>query len=216
METTTPLVEGFLLGISLIAAIGAQNLFVLRQGIIGEHIFLTATTCCVCDFLLVCIGAMGAGSVITEFFWLKTLAVVGGALFLLYYAYNSFRNILKGRSYELLVCSQGVTIERRTLLLSALGFSLLNPHAILDTVVLIGGLSGQFTELADRTSFALGVGLSSIVWFYSIAYGARFFAPLLRRKNAAIALDLFTGSIMTWIAYTLICTHIVTYAAALA
>jgi L-lysine exporter family protein LysE/ArgO len=203
----TPLLEGFLLGLSMIAAIGVQNLFVLRQGIIGQHTFLTASLCCACDFFLVSIGSMGAGSIIAESTWLKALMVGGGVVFLCYYAGRSFLNILKGQSLELLSTPQGTIVDRRTIILSALGFSLLNPHAILDTVVLIGGLSGQFSTLTERSIFALGVAISSVVWFFSIAYGARLFGPMLCRRNFAIALDLFTGCLMSWIAFDLVKAH---------
>jgi L-lysine exporter family protein LysE/ArgO len=199
-----PVLEGFFLGISLIAAIGAQNLFVLRQAIIGRHVFLTAATSSMCDFLLIILGTLGAGSIIAEIAWLRMSATLAGVLFLSYYALKSFRNVLQGTSVELLATPNGTTSHARNVFVGALTFSLLNPHAILDTVVLIGGLSGQYLNLSERLLFALGAGTASFVWFFSLAYGANVMNHLFRKRSFAIGLDIFVGCIMLWIAYGLL------------
>lgn len=199
-----PILEGFFLGISLIAAIGAQNLFVLRQGIKGEHVFTTAVVSSFCDFLMIGIGTMGAGSLIASVPGLKRLAVICGIIFLLYYGFKSCLNLVQGRSLELVMASaDGESSSRKTVVLSAVGFSLLNPHAVLDGVVLIGGISGQYEVLVDRAIFAGGAGFASIVWFFCLGYGAKMAGPLFYKPAFAKGLDVFIAGIMFGIAWSL-------------
>lgn len=197
-------IEGFLLGISLIAAIGAQNIFVLRQGLTGNHLFMTAGICALCDSLLISCGSLGIGSLVAGIAWLRVAAVISGLFFLCYYAAKSFLQAFRHNSQIVLAVADGSIVTRKRLMLSALGFSLLNPHAVLDTVVLIGGLSGQFDELESRFFFASGAISASVVWFFSIAYGACFMRPLFRNPYFAAGLDIFVGTIMSWAAWSLI------------
>lgn len=198
-----PMLEGFLLGISLIAAIGAQNLFVLRQGIKGEYVLTTVIVSSFCDFLMIGVGAMGAGSLVASIPGLRKLAVFCGIVFLLYYGIKSCLNLIQGRSLELVMAADGMDVPRKTVVLSALGFSLLNPHAVLDGVVLIGGLSGQYEIAADRAIFAAGAGVASIVWFFCLGYGAKALGPLFRKPTVAMGLDVVSGGIMFGIAWNL-------------
>lgn len=198
------LLEGFFLGISLIAAIGAQNLFVLRQGIKGEHVFTTASVSSLCDFLMIGIGTIGVGSFIASVPGLKSLAVLGGIVFLLYYGLKSIQNLIMGRSLELITASaDGTVASRKNVILNAVGVSLLNPHAVLDGVVLIGGISGQFEMMADRAIFAAGAGISSVIWFFFLAYGAKMAGPLFYRPVFAKGLDVFIAGMMFGIAWSL-------------
>lgn len=202
-DLLTAISEGFFLGISLIAAIGPQNFFVIRQGIIGRHLFMVAGISALCDFALICIGTMGVGSIISDIFWLRQTAAMCGVIFLSYYAFKSFYNAIKGESFLLTATADGVAMHQRTIILSALGFSLFNPHAILDTVILIGGLSAQFPSTFSRVSFAIGAGAASVIWFFSLTYGARFFAPYFRSPYFATIVDVLIGSIMCWIGLSL-------------
>ena len=203
LQLPNPILEGFLLGISLIAAIGAQNMFIIRQGIIGRYHLAAAAFCTICDIFLICIGTLGAGSLIAGNDLLEEIAVVGGILFLSYYGFTSFRNAFKGHSLEGLIPSADTQINLKSVMVSALGFSLLNPHAFLDAVVLLGGLSGQYETLSERISFTFGACISSLVWFFSLAICARALGPYFRKPKFAVGLDLLTGTIMFWIAFTL-------------
>lgn len=129
--------------------------------------------------------------------------VIGGILFLSYYALKSFSHAIKGKT-NLLVTNSDPINSRNTLILNTLAFSLLNPHAILDTVVIIGGLSSQFANITERSLFAVGAGTSSIIWFFPLAYGAQFLTPLFRKPIFARYLDAAIGVIMCLIIYFLI------------
>lgn len=197
-----PMLEGFLLGMSLIAAIGAQNLFVLRQGIKGEYVFTTALVSSFSDFAMIAVGALGAGSLISSVPVLQKVAVFGGIVFLSYYGLKSCMNLVRGRSAEL-VMADGTSGSRKTVILGALGVSLLNPHAVLDGVVLIGGLSAQYEIAADRAFFAGGAGVASVLWFFCLGYGAKLAGPLFSKPAFAKALDVFVAGIMFGIAWNL-------------
>lgn len=202
-EIPQPLWEGFFLGISLIAAIGAQNLFVLRQGIKGEYVLTTTLVSSLCDFAMIGVGTMGAGSFIASVPGLKQLAVICGIVFLVYYGLKSCLNLIQGRSLELVMATEKGSIPQKTVILSAMGFSLLNPHAVLDGVVLIGGLSGQYAILTDRMIFASGAGIASVIWFFCLGFGAQMFGPLFRKPAFAKLLDVLVAGIMFGIAWNL-------------
>lgn len=203
-DVPQPLLEGFFLGISLIVAIGAQNLFVLRQGIRGQHVMTTAVVSSLCDFFMIAIGTMGAGTFVASMPELRRIAVLGGIAFLLFYGVKSCVNLVRGRSLELVTVSDGIIMPRKTVILSAMGFSLLNPHAVLDGVVLIGGLSGQYELLLHRAYFASGAGIASVVWFFCLGYGAKMLGPLFRRPFFAMMLDMIVAGGMFGIAWSLV------------
>lgn len=200
-----PLIEGLFLGISLIAAIGAQNLFILRQGISNQQLLTACTTCALCDFLLIALGAMGLGSLIAHIEWLRKLALMGGVAFLGYYGWRAFYQAIFNTSHEVFNRSKASLVGRQEVFMQALGFSLLNPHALLDTIVLIGSLSGQYAFASERALFAIGAGIASLVWFFSLGYAARLIGPLFEKPFFARMLDLCVGLLMSWIAWNLIC-----------
>jgi len=153
---------GFLLSLSLIMGIGAQNIFCIRSSLQGRGT-IAAAVCCICDTLLLTFGVFGAAwmtTVIPESrFYLK----VGATVFLLWYAYK----MLQGNSQQNLTASE-VRLPIRTTIVAALGFSLLNPHAILDTVVIIGGIAQDF-DGHQRQQFYYGTVFASFVWFFSLS-----------------------------------------------
>lgn len=204
IDIPQPLLEGFFLGISLIIAIGAQNLFVLRQGIKGQYVLTTAVVSSLCDFLMIGIGTMGAGTLVASMPELRRVAIIGGIIFLLYYGIKSCVSLVRGKSLELVTVGDGVPVPRKTVVLSAMGFSLLNPHAVLDGVVLIGGLSGQYELLMDRAFFASGAGIASVVWFFCLGYGAKILGPLFRNSFFAMVLDVIVAGGMFGIAWSLV------------
>jgi L-lysine exporter family protein LysE/ArgO len=201
-QVVLPLLQGFGLGMSLIVAIGAQNAFVLRQGLKKQHVFLVAALCSLCDAVLILLGVGGLGAVINALPVLTLVATWGGALFLLIYGLRSFRAAFQSdklNTYEV----AGEPTRTREIILAVLAFSLLNPHVYLDTVVLIGSVGAHYPS-GERLLFALGAMLSSLTWFFALAYGARWLAPLFRSPLAWRVLDCLIGGIMWFIAASLI------------
>ncbi len=198
-----PLAQGFGVSAALIIAIGAQNAFVLQQGLRRSYLFVSALTCALCDAVLISLGVGGFGAVVASTPWLTLLATWGGALFLLVYGWRSFRSAL--RSNSLTVQGDLARLSLRATVLGLLAVSLLNPHALLDTVVLIGSVGAQY-PVGQRAAFALGAMLASLTWFFSLAYGAARLAPLFQKPLAWRVLDLVVGCLMWSIAASLIRT----------
>lgn len=196
---TSTFFAGFALGFSLILAIGAQNAFVLRQGLRGEHVFWICLTCAVSDALLITTGVAGFGSLATYLPWFEPVMRYGGAAFLIVYGAMSMRSAWRGGSA--LVTANGSSSGLVSSLLTVLAFTWLNPHVYLDTVVLIGSISAQYP---DRLQFGLGAVTSSFVFFFTLGYGARLLAPLFSRARAWQVLDVLIALIMWAIAIKLL------------
>ncbi|HQS83620.1 MAG: amino acid transporter [Alphaproteobacteria bacterium 16-39-46] len=196
-----PLLEGFGTGAGLIIAIGAQNAFVLKQGLLKNHVFATALFCALIDALLIAVGVLGFGQVVSQSPLLLNIATWGGAAFLIYYGGRSFYAVFSTQSLDVHTSTKHPSLKATLLTLSALSF--LNPHLYLDTVVLLGSISAQFQE-NSRLFFALGAILASFLWFFSLSYGARFLAPLFRKPMAWKILDFLIGCTMFGIALSLI------------
>lgn len=197
-----PYLRGLGLSASLIIAIGAQNAFVLAQGLRRQHVLAVALVCSLCDALLITLGVAGVGTVIASNQVLTQVAAWGGAAFLLWYGLSAFRLALKPRALDV----SDAPIEARRLgqtLLKTLAVSLLNPHVYLDTVVLLGSIGGQYAA-AERPLFALGAATASFVWFFGLGYGAAILTPLFRRPIAWRILDGVVGVIMWTIALGLV------------
>ncbi|WP_171173793.1 LysE/ArgO family amino acid transporter [Ruegeria sp. HKCCD8929] len=192
-------VPGFALGFSLILAIGAQNAFVLRQGLRREHVFALCLTCAVSDAVLIAAGVAGFGALAGAVPWFEPVMRYGGAAFLLWYGARSLRSAWTGGAAMQAGNGQGTSL--RAALVTVLAFTWLNPHVYLDTVVLIGSISAQYD---DRLSFALGAMFSSFVFFFSLGYGAGLIAPLFARPRAWQVLDTLIGLTMWAIALKLV------------
>ncbi len=190
---------GFALGFSLILAIGAQNAFVLRQGLRGEHLFWVCLTCAVSDALLIAVGVAGFGALAQVFPWFEPVMRYGGAAFLIVYGALALRAAFAGTS-ALKAGDQARTGLVPTLL-TVLALTWLNPHVYLDTVVLIGSISAQYP---DRLLFGAGAISASFVFFFSLGYGARLLTPIFARPRAWVILDIGIGLIMWMIAWKLI------------
>ena len=192
--------RGLGLGASLIIAIGAQNAFVLRQGLKREHRFLVALACTLCDAALIGLGAAGFGSLIAHNpRWIR-MAAWAGALFLFFYGARALRIAWKPAGLD---TAEAPPAPIRAVLVTLLGLSLLNPHVYLDTVVLVGGLSAQYST-RPRFFFALGAVTASLLWFFSLAFGASALAPVFRRPLAWRVLDTGIGLVMWSIALGLL------------
>ncbi|MBV7408950.1 MULTISPECIES: LysE/ArgO family amino acid transporter [Roseobacteraceae] len=177
-------VPGFLLSLSLILAIGAQNAFVLRQGLRGAHVFWTVVACSVSEVILIAAGVFGFGSLASAVPWFEPLMRYGGAAFLLWYGWQNARSAWRGGAA--LDTSGTETQSLRAAVGTVLAITWLNPHFYLDTVVLIGSVSSQYP---DRLAFGVGASAASILFFVLLGYGARVIAPLFARPRAWQVLD---------------------------
>ena len=195
--------SGLASGLVLIAALGAQNAFVLRQGIRREHVLAVALVCIVSDMLLIGIGITGLGLLLHRSPEGLAAARYAGAIFLTAYAGLAVRRALIGQDAR---AETGAGASLRVALLSCLGFTFLNPHTYLDTVVLLGTLGNQYGE-AGRWPFAAGAITASLLWYFSLAYGARLLAPLFRRPIAWRLLDALVAATMLALAYALLASR---------
>lgn len=188
---TAPLLAGFLLGLSLILPIGAQNAFVLRIGLRGEHVLAVCLTCAISDAVLILAGVSGFAELSARVPWAETVLRYGGAAFLLAYGARSFMAAF-GSAY--LRPAEAAPDSLGRVVLTCLAFTWLNPHVYLDTVVLIGSISTQFDE--GRGLFAAGAMTASFVFFFSLGFGARLLKPLFARPVTWRLLDVAIGLIM--------------------
>ncbi|WP_431854175.1 LysE/ArgO family amino acid transporter [Azospirillum sp.] len=193
-------VPGLLLGLSLIVAIGAQNAFVLRQGLRGEHILAVCLTCAVSDAVLIVAGVGGFAQANAWVPWLETATRYAGAAFLLAYGLRSFRAAV--RADGALTPAAAVPPGLGATLATCLALTWLNPHVYLDTVVLVGSVSTQFA--AGKHAFALGAMTASFLFFFALGYGARLLRPVFARPGAWRVLDAGIGTVMCAIAATLV------------
>lgn len=196
---TSDFLPGFALGFSLILAIGAQNAFVLRQGLRKEHVFWICLTCAASDAALIAAGVTGIGAITRMLPWFEPAMRYGGAAFLTWYGARSLLSAWRGGSALDAGQAEGASLRRSLLIVLALTW--LNPHVYLDTVLLIGSISSQYD---DRLSFALGAMTASFVFFFSLGYGASLLAPLFARPTAWRILDLIIGIVMWAIALKLL------------
>lgn len=182
-------------GAGLIIAIGAQNAFVLKQGLLRQHVLLTVLFCALSDAFLISLGVGGFGELILSIDGLLPFAKWGGAIFLAYYGFRSFRSAFLNSSLNVKMEEQSVSYVE--VLLSLFAFTYLNPHVYLDTVVLLGSISSQFPE-TERYVFGMGAMAASFIWFFSLGYGARFLRPFFESPGAWKVLDILIG-IMMWV-----------------
>lgn len=191
---------GFSLGFSLILAIGAQNAFVLKQGLRDEHVLLVCFICALSDALLILIGVSGFHVLVASFPVLVDIARLGGATFLFIYGLISFYNAW--RVQQGLQPSEIKSNSAWQSALTCLAFTWLNPHVYLDTVVLLGSVSTQFSGQVNW--FAAGAMSSSFVFFFALGYGARLLRPVFAEARAWRILDFLIGCIMWVIALRLV------------
>jgi len=184
------LAAGLGLGLSLIVAIGAQNAFVLRQGVRRERVVLVVAICALSDFALIAAGVAGMGALLESVPWLVQLIRWLGAAFLIGYGVLAAVRAIRGGGG--LDPAAGATVrDGRSLsirvALTALALTWLNPHVYLDTVLLLGGVAASYGE--DRWVFAIGAGIASLLWFTALGFGARLLGGVLRRQLAWRILD---------------------------
>jgi L-lysine exporter family protein LysE/ArgO len=194
-------VSGLLLSLSLILAIGAQNAFVLKQGLKKHHIFWVCLICALSDGALIALGVAGFGALVDNFPAIESIARYGGALFLIGYGTKSFVSAFRTSHYLDPAGDVPETLTRTVL--TCLAFTWLNPHVYLDTIVLLGSVATQY-EGISRLHFGTGAISGSFLFFFSLGYGARFLAPLFHLPSAWKVLDFVIGLIMFAIAASLL------------
>ena len=192
---------GLGLGLSLIIAIGAQNAYVLRQGLRREHVVAVIVICALSDLVLIGLGVGGAGLVFDAVPWLVPAVRFAGAAFLLVYAVLAARRAIRPTA-TLTASDASGQAKLATVVATALALTWLNPHVYLDTVVLLGSIASTHGEY--RWAFGAGAGVASIAWFTALGLGARLLAPVFARPLAWRILDGLIAVVMVGIAVSLI------------
>lgn len=190
---------GLTTGLALIAAIGAQNAFVLRQGIRREHIGLVVAICAVSDALLIALGTAGIGGIVQHAPWLLDVLRWGGVEYLVWFAVRSFRSALRPQGLHASDAPRAATIA--SVSVTTLSLTYLNPHVYLDTVLMLGNVANQHGDL--RWVVAAGAMLGSVLWFTALGLGARVLAKPLDRPSTWRVVDVFVGVVMLLVALKL-------------
>jgi len=186
------LASGLALGLGLIVAIGAQNAFVLRQGLRLEHVTAVVAVCTVSDIALIAAGVLGAGAALSRLPWLIPVVCFAGAAFLLAYGALAARRALRPGS--LVPDAAGARAGLAVTVATCAALTWLNPHVYLDTVVLLGSMSSTYGE--HRWQFGVGAAVGSLLWFTGLGYGARLLRPVFARPTAWRVLDAVIAVVM--------------------
>lgn len=187
--------NGLILGFSLIMALGPQNIFLIRQGAKRNHAALSTTICFICDIILVGASVAGLHELLLNHPTLQVWMIWLGSAFLLYYAIKTLRSAFSKKEPESEQNHQ--QHNRMQIILFALGFSLLNPHAIIDSLVIIGSGSSQFPE--QEMTFLFGVITASLLWFSSLFFTTRYFSNVLAKATVWQMIELLSGVLMAYI-----------------
>lgn len=196
------LLQGFLVSGGLIVAIGAQNAFVLKQGLRRWQVLPIVLTCFLCDFSLMTLGVFGLGTLIGASRAASIALALVGALFLTVYGARAFRAAWRGGATMSADGTEAAGSTQQAVLLT-LAITLLNPHVYLDTVVIVGGIAGTLSPAA-KALFLCGAVAASALWFFALGFGARLLLPLFRRPLTWRVLDAVIGVVMWAIAFSLL------------
>ena len=192
---------GFFSGLSLIVAIGAQNAYVLRLGLMRTYVGIAVVICALSDAILIIAGTAGMGALVSQNQILLKIISWVGAGYLLFYGASAF---WRARKPNVLLPTEQELPSKRKVILAVIGFTWLNPHVYLDTVLLLGSIGSQFGS--DRWWFALGASIGSVLWFTGLGYGSKAAAKIMSRPTTWRILDILIGVVMTTIAISLIRT----------
>jgi len=195
------LVKGFSLGLSMIVPIGSQNSMLLTQGIHRNHHLTTAGLFILYDILLIALGVLGGSLIIQTSPLLFTLLTFGGALFLFSYGFMSFKQALFFNDGNNQVIKQQKSLK--IIIITSLVVTFLNPHAYIDTIMVIGSVGGQY-QGATKMYFMIGTMLASVVWFSAVAIGAAKLSPQLSKPTVKRSIDFIIALVMWFIAWSLI------------
>jgi L-lysine exporter family protein LysE/ArgO len=189
---------GLLTGLSLIIAIGAQNAFVIRQGLTKQHVLLVVAICAASDAVLIFLGVGGLGALIQGLPWLLEVIRWFGVLYLTWFGIKSLRSVFKEQVLDATGVQSGSAGKA---VAAVLGFTLLNPHVYLDTVILLGSIGNQFGT--DKWWFATGAAVGSVLWFSAIGFGAKAASGLMKKSVFWKVLDSIIAAVMFCIAILL-------------
>jgi L-lysine exporter family protein LysE/ArgO len=193
------LLSGLATGFSLIVAIGAQNAFVIRQSLTRQHVLLVVAICALADAVLIIAGVAGLGAAISSLPWLIEIIRWFGVLYLTWFGIKTLRGAVKPKAMD---AGTAQSASRRQVVAAVLGFTFLNPHVYLDTVILVGSIANTFKD--ERWIFAVGAALASVIWFFSIGYGAKAAARYMSRPAFWRILDIVIAAVMFSIAGMLV------------
>ena len=193
--TGSVFLQGLALGLGLIVAIGAQNAFILRQGLRREHVTSVVLFCAVTDALLIAAGVLGMAQALGERPLVANILALAGAVFLAVYGWQALRRAQEPS--RLLAGDEGSGLRWATAMAQAAAFTLLNPHVYLDTVLLVGSIGAQQPAHLQMW-FVAGASCASLMWFSALGFGARWLAPLFAKPRAWQVLDLLIGLTM-WV-----------------
>ena len=191
-------IPGFFVSLSLIVAIGAQNAFIIRQSLTRKHVFTVVAICAIADASLIALGIAGLGAAISSLPWLLEIIRWFGVAYLGWFGIRSFRSALKTQAMD---TSVGESASLKSVVLSLLGFTFLNPHVYLDTVILVGSVANQFDE--NKWWFGAGAMFASLVWFSAIGYGSRAASKWMTKPIFWKVLDFAIAAVMFSVALTL-------------
>ena len=203
-STLAAALAGLGFGLSLIVAIGAQNAYVLRQGLRKEHVFVIVAICALSDALLIAVGVAGLGAIIQQLEWLLLLIEVIGGVFLCTYGVMAAKRAWKPEVLN--TDTGGAAISLKVAVGTVLALTYLNPHVYLDTVLLLGSVAGTYE--ANRWWFAAGAMLGSIVWFSTLGFGARLLAPVFKKPTAWRVLDAIIAVVMFTLGMSLLVSFV--------
>ncbi|MFA9276944.1 MAG: LysE/ArgO family amino acid transporter [Rhodoluna sp.] len=191
-------------GLSLIVAIGAQNAYVLRQGLRKEHVFVIVAICALSDAALIAVGVAGLGAIIQQLEWLLLLIEVIGGVFLCTYGVMAAKRAWKPEVLN--TDTGGKAVSLKVAAGTALALTYLNPHVYLDTVLLLGSVAGTYE--ANRWWFAAGAILGSVIWFSTLGFGARLLDPVFKKPSAWRVLDAIIAVVMFTLGMSLLVSFV--------
>lgn len=194
--------HGFVVCFGLIVSIGAQNAFLLKQGILKQHVFWIATICFLCDIILMSLGVLGLGSLIAQSPIASLSLAVIGAIFLFTYGSRSFVSAYRGTTQLLTEKGKTDSSLKKTIMITLM-ITLLNPHVYIDTVVIVGGIGGTL-NFEQKILFLGGALICSFLWFFGLGYGAGLLSRYFEKRRTWQILDSITGLIMYLISFSLV------------
>ena len=189
-------ISGFLISISLILALGPQNVFVMRQGLLRSHVFAACLVCSISDALLIGAGVLGVGLFLSEMEELAIWMSIGASIFLILYGCLRVKSALNPKGLEV---SDDESQDLWPTILAGLAFTYLNPHVYVDTLLLIGGASSNYAG-DEKFMFGIGAATASFVFFFSLGYGAKRLSPILNNPESWKIIDLFIAGVMFTVA----------------
>lgn len=194
-------IQGFLVCFGLIVSIGAQNAFLLKQGILKQHVFWISSFCFLGDVFLMTVGVLGLGTLIAELPILSLVISLLGAVFLFTYGSRSFISIFRSNEYLKASGENASSLKKALMITFAITF--LNPHVYIDTVVIVGSIGGKL-DFDGKMYFLAGTLLCSFLWFFGVGYGAGLLSPYFAKRRTWQILDAITALIMYFIAVSLL------------